>query len=99
MARYMGIKNAINSFIKDIIGSKVDQAPIFDDQIIKTYISPASNEWNKIAISLVYENEKIPSQRNKIVCYPVIGSTGEVGLDNKMSTNDWNNLALKLHVE
>ena len=62
------------------------------------HIDPEANNWNRAAIKLSHENTKVPSRRQKVVCYPRVPIQDASGL-TKMSTNEWNDLALGLRNE
>ena len=83
----------LNTFVREIF---------FDSKVrrenrtikIKLYIDPEVNEWNKAAIELSNENNKITSQRNKNIPYP--DPVYRKKNISNLTTNDWNLMALEL---
>ena len=63
---------------------------------IVSSISNASNVWNRAAVLRAAEHEQNPGKPVTIICYPapIKGGTRKIP---KMTTLEWNALALSLH--
>lgn len=60
-------------------------------------ITPADNAWNKAAVCLALEAEKVPSLRKKDICGDdlVLSQKRRSRHVVRMTTSEWNILALK----
>lgn len=63
-----------------------------ENEPIKFYVSTSSNQWNKLAIEIVKEGMKPPTQRTYSTFITTEISTNK----SNLTTNDWNKLALSL---
>ncbi|OGB53007.1 MAG: hypothetical protein A2503_02615 [Burkholderiales bacterium RIFOXYD12_FULL_59_19] len=62
---------------------------------IVSSISSTSNDWNRAAVLLAADHEQSPGKRVAVVCYPASNFVLSHDLP-KMSTPEWNALALEL---
>lgn len=59
-------------------------------------ITPSNNAWNKAAVCMARECNKVPSQRKPAGCSAGLDiKRTTIKSSVKMTTNEWNNLALK----
>lgn len=91
---YEKIKKSIASALHKAMSETAPNTDVVVYQVM-LHMEPRANTWNRAAIELSEENVKVPSRRRKIVCYPEISAknTSEI---SRMSTNEWNDLALAL---
>lgn len=59
------------------------------------HIDPKANDWNRAAIEFAEQNQKIPSRRQKVV-HALKSVPRDKSASLNMSTNELNDLALKL---
>ena len=71
-------------------------APKNKAEVVNMHITSLSNEWNKLAIQLVSESMKLPTQRKTIFGYPSFPDKQIVTASSNMTTDEWNKLALSL---
>jgi hypothetical protein len=57
-------------------------------------ISTTSNEWNLAASQLAADHERNPGKRLAVICYPAMGLKNAAKVIPRLSTMEWNALAL-----
>lgn len=91
---YEKIKKSIETALhKAMTGNASDTQNVAHQVMLN--IDSRANTWNHAAIELSEENTKIPSRRQKVIRYPDVTTKVMPG-GAKMSTNEWNSLALLL---
>lgn len=91
---YEKIKKSIDAALQRITIKSASDTPTGVYRVM-LHMDPGANSWNRAAIELSEENAKIPSRRRRIMCYPVL-TVRDAPDGKRMSTNEWNDLALDL---
>ena len=91
---YEKIKNSIVAVINKKPEKNLSGKVEISEQIV-IYLDPEENNWNRAAIEMYEQNLKVPSQRQNTITFPVF-TKKESSEFIRMSTNEWNALALEL---